>query len=161
MTPFLQSRLTALRERAKQLIEKTGCPGAYCQEGPPNEDHETYSLCCGDPSSIEDQGHRCYGMVVARDLDEAAKVASEIGEAFLIVNELAAWPGEAPQEPVWGRIIIEQELGVGFFASFTSGDGKVEGWGYSPTPVGALANLCATLIKIAEDEAVERTKAGS
>lgn len=42
-----------------------------------------------------------------------------------------------------------------FAAEFTTGDGKVAGMGcYSATPIGALAELCCTLIKLKEDNAI-------
>lgn len=62
-------------------------------------------------------------------------------------------------EVVW-RIEVFREDDGRFAAEFRSGDGMVGGMGeYSVTPVGALANLCAMLIQIAEDEAVERATA--
>jgi len=51
------------------------------------------------------------------------------------------------------RVLVEREEDGQYLASFRTGDGKVAGASeYSTTLVGALANLCADLIKIAEDD---------
>jgi hypothetical protein len=62
---------------------------------------------------------------------------------------------EEPEHLVW-RIEVFEDGGQ-FAAEFISADRKTAGMGnYSATPIGALAELCATLIKIAEDESIER-----
>lgn len=54
-------------------------------------------------------------------------------------------------------IEVAREEDGRFCATYHSADRKTAGSGeYSATAIGALAELCATLIKIAEDEAVER-----
>jgi hypothetical protein len=54
------------------------------------------------------------------------------------------------------EVFLEADDGR-FAAEFTSGDHTVGGMGeYSATPIGALANLCALLIKIDEDDSVAR-----
>lgn len=51
------------------------------------------------------------------------------------------------------RIEVEREADGRYFASWESGDGTQAGCAeYAATPVGALANLCATLTKLHEDE---------
>jgi len=61
--------------------------------------------------------------------------------------------------PVTWRIEVTREPDS-YWAAATSGDGRVgcSGDG-AATPVGALANLCATLIKIAEDDATTKQEA--
>lgn len=60
---------------------------------------------------------------------------------------------------VWHIDVFREEDGR-FAAEFRSGDNSVGGMGnYAATPVGALANLCATLIQIAADDAMERVSA--
>ena len=56
------------------------------------------------------------------------------------------------------RITVTRDVATDYYAAeFRSADDKVGGMGdYSATPVGALANLCATLIQIDEDNSVER-----
>jgi len=56
------------------------------------------------------------------------------------------------------RITVTRDVATEYYAAeFRSADDKVGGMGdYSATPVGALANLCATLIQIDEDNSVER-----
>ena len=77
------------------------------------------------------------------------------------VSAAAVAPLSAQEPETTLRVNVIREDGE-FAAEFTSGDGKVGGMGdYSPTPVGALANLCATLIKIDEDDAKERLAAPS
>lgn len=88
-------------------------------------------------------------------------------------NELlAALDPPAPQEPQEAREpetrFMEPETGVvyrivvyledgRFAAEFVTGDGKSAGMGDTAnTPVGALAELCAMLIKLDEDDAHER-----
>lgn len=58
------------------------------------------------------------------------------------------------------RIVVTRDVATEYYAAeFRSADDKVGGMGdYSATPVGALANLCATLIQIDEDNSVERRK---
>lgn len=62
---------------------------------------------------------------------------------------------------VWTIEVFREDDGR-FAADFRSGDKRVGGMGeYSATPIGALAELCSTLIKIAEDESIERREASS
>jgi hypothetical protein len=62
-----------------------------------------------------------------------------------------------PSESEW-RIEVIRESDGRFGAEITSGDGKIGGWaGYANSPVGALADACAELIKIAEDRTVEES----
>ena len=57
---------------------------------------------------------------------------------------------------VWDIQVFREEDGS-YAASWETPDGMVAGMGnYSSTPIGALAELCATLIKVAEDEARDR-----
>jgi hypothetical protein len=63
------------------------------------------------------------------------------------------WERDNAGDAVW-RIVVFQEQGGPFAAEFTSADGKIGGMGnYANTVVGALAELCATFIKMNEDEA--------
>lgn len=73
-----------LIQRAKALHAKVGTPVAYCFEGPPNPDDETYSIC-----NEGNDSHSCYATVVAREVERAQSVAEQIEEAFAIVAELA------------------------------------------------------------------------
>lgn len=60
-------------------------------------------------------------------------------------------------EKVAYRIEVFQEDDGSYAAEYQTGDGKEAGMGrYSATPIGALAELCATLIKVEEDNAKER-----
>ena len=62
---------------------------------------------------------------------------------------------------VWTIEVFREDDGR-FAADFRSGDKRAGGMGeYSATPIGALAELCSTLIKIAEDESIERRVASS
>jgi len=54
------------------------------------------------------------------------------------------------------RIEIEREDDGRFFASYVTGDKREAGSGtYAATAVGALAELCATMIKVDEDKSIE------
>jgi hypothetical protein len=54
------------------------------------------------------------------------------------------------------RIEVEREDDGRYFACWTSADGKTHGCAnYSTTVVGALAELCATLLKVDEDKSHE------
>ena len=58
-----------------------------------------------------------------------------------------------PDSAVWNISVFREDDGR-FAADYESGDGREAGMGnYSATPIGALAELCATLIKVAEDKA--------
>lgn len=55
------------------------------------------------------------------------------------------------------RIEVFQEEYGRYAAKFKSGDRRIGGMGqYSATPIGALAELCSTLIKVEEDISIER-----
>lgn len=61
------------------------------------------------------------------------------------------------EESVVYRIEVFREDDGRYAAEWTTGDGKIAGIGnYAASPVGALAELCATLIKCDEDNAIER-----
>lgn len=64
---------------------------------------------------------------------------------------------ETPEPRAFYTILIEREDDGRMFASWTTGDG-IEGGcaAYSTTLVGALAELCSTLLKIDEDKSVDR-----
>ncbi len=85
-------------------------------------------------------------------MDETLLAAAERGDVVP-----AAASGLTPrEEPPAYTILVEQD-GERFFASWTTGDGKEAGCGsYSSTVVGALAELCSTLLKVDEDKAIER-----
>ena len=57
---------------------------------------------------------------------------------------------------VW-RIEVFQEEDGRFAAEYVTGDGNEAGMSaYSATPIGALAEMVATLIKVAEDKSKEQ-----
>lgn len=69
--------------------------------------------------------------------------------------ELYSDATETPEDFVW-RIDVVQEEDGRYCADYITGDLLERGVGnYAATPIGALAELCATLIKVAEDKAHE------
>lgn len=72
--------------RAEQL-QAIGYPEAVCEEGPPNSEHETYSLCIG---GVDGPSHRCYAMLIGADVNKLAKTASEIEAAFAVIHDLVS-----------------------------------------------------------------------
>lgn len=82
-------------------------------------------------------------------------------EMLALVPEVAL-PDKNPslQGKTVYRIEVVKEDDGRFVASFRSGDDKHGGMGeYSPTPIKALANLCATLADVDEEIVVERRAA--
>jgi len=86
---------------------------------------------------------------------DVVRAAREIGNAPTPASPQA---DTSEQDVPVLRITVTRDVATEYYAAeFRSADDKVGGMGdYSATPVGALANLCATLIQIDEDNSVER-----
>jgi hypothetical protein len=84
---------------------------------------------------------------------ESQQEAAQRTADMLAELEAAPAPVASPA-PIW-RIEIRAEYGS-YTADCTSGDGRTGMAGVGNTPVGALADLCKTLICVDEDEAIER-----
>ncbi len=108
---------------------------------------------------------RCHAGLQAAEAarDEARAALAKLREAlepFRLFLPPSFWrvvDGEAatpPDEELWYRIEVVRENGQ-FWTTWKNADGFSAGAaGPSSTPVGALADLCATLIKVAEDAAL-------
>jgi hypothetical protein len=74
------------------------------------------------------------------------------GQCFDCGHDLCQCDGPVASDVVC-RIEVFREDDGRYAAEFRAGDGRVGGMGnYAATPIGALAELCATLIKVAEDQ---------
>lgn len=72
----------------------------------------------------------------------------------------AEWEIDADDEVIYRILVTRWMVTNEYMAEFHSADGLVGGAApFAATPVGALAELCSTLIKIAEDDATERARA--
>lgn len=104
-------------------------------------------------------------VLLSRDIDNQG-IAGWYGDRLRNLAELlleGSIPRSAPPQndleiDVWKVRVFQDE--DRFAAEWVTQDGKEAGMGeYAATPIGALANLCATLIKVAEDHAKERAAA--
>lgn len=80
-----------IQDRAKALIAALGgdVPTAQSEEGPPNPDDWTYSLCRDGVDEDGEAYHACYAMLVGRNDQWLCKTAEQIQEAFAIVKALS------------------------------------------------------------------------
>ena len=105
----------------------------------------------------------CLEGVKARTFDQCAdRLALLLGEirreeaAKKVAAPLLGEGPRAPEEDAPAYTILVEREGEEFFASWTTGDRKEGGCArYSSTVVGALAELCATLLKVDEDKSQE------